>query len=78
MIQKPECMLRPRSVLHSHPGLVVRAVIRKLVNSLALKKNVPPQLLLGHFLLLLKYLGQLVPGSTVLLVESKCVRAQRT
>lgn len=63
-------MLHPRSVLCSHPGLVVRAVIRKLVTSLALKKNVLPQLLLGHFLLLLRYLGELVPGSTALLVET--------
>lgn len=41
-------MLRPRSVLHSHPGFVVRAVIRKLLTHLAPKKIVLPQLLLGH------------------------------
>lgn len=40
------------------------------MTSLALKKNVLPQLLLGHFLLLLRYLGELVPGSTALLVET--------
>lgn len=48
------------------------------MTSLALKKNVLPQLLLGHFLLLLRYLAELVPGSTDLLVESKCERAQPT
>lgn len=63
--------MRPRSVLHSHTSFMVRAVIRKMVTYLALK-NMFPQLLLGHILLLLSYLGQFVPGSTVLLVESKC------
>lgn len=71
-------MLHPCSVFHSHTGLVVRAVIRKLVTSLALKKNVLPYLLLGHFLLLLRCLADLVPGSTDFLLGSKCVRAQPT
>lgn len=71
-------MVRPRSVLHSPTSLVVRVVIRKLVTSLALKENMLSQLLLGHFLLLLRCLGQFVPGTAVLLVESKCEGAQPT
>lgn len=79
MIQKKsEGMVHPCSALHSHSSLVVSAFVRKLVMYVALKENVFPQLLLGHFLLLLRYLGQFVLGGAVLLVESKCEGAQST